>query len=77
MGAKIAFYAVATTAGMNDSAKIDELAEGICSRIEAGKPETVGSWMKDTFQLTSDVAAKVAIAAVTSDCPEYELLVGS
>ena len=77
MGAKIAFYAVAKTAGMSDSAKMDELAQGICSRIKAGKPDTVGQWMKDTFQLTGDIAAKVAIAAVTSDCPEYKSLVGS
>ena len=76
MGAKIAFYAVAKAAGMNDSAKMDELAEGICSRIEKGKPDTVGQWMKDTFQLTGDTAAKVAIAAVTSDCSEYKSLVG-
>jgi hypothetical protein len=77
MGAKIAFYAVAKTTGMDDSAKMDELAQGICSRIKAGKPDTVGQWMKDTFQLTGDIAAKVAIAAVTSDCPEYKSLVGS
>lgn len=76
MGAKIAFYAVAKAAGMNDSAKMDELAEGICSRIKKGNPETVGQWMKDTFQLTGDVAAKVAIAGVTSNCPEYKSLVG-
>src|SRR4051794_12324314 len=31
MGAKIAFYAVAKAAGMDDSAKMDELASGICS----------------------------------------------
>jgi len=65
MGAKIAFYAVAKTTGMNDSSKMDELGQGICSRIKAGKPDTVGQWMK----LTGDIAAKVAIAAVTSDCP--------
>lgn len=76
MGAKFAFYAVAKAAGMNDSAKMDELAEGICSRIKKGKPDTVGPWMKDTFQLTGDVAAKVAIAGVTSNCPEYQSLVG-
>lgn len=75
LGAKIAFYAVTKAAGMNDSAKMDELAEGICSRIEKGKPETVGQWMKDTFQLTGDTAAKVAIAAVTSHCSEYKSLV--
>ena len=77
MGAKIAFYAIAKAAGLNDSAKMDELAAGICSRIESGKPDTVGPWMKDDFQLTGDVAAKVAIAAVASDCPEYKSLLGS
>ena len=77
MGAKIAFYAIAKTAGLNNSDKMDELAAGICSRIESGKPDTVGPWMKDVFQLTGDVAAKVAIAAVTSDCPEYKSLLGS
>ena len=77
MGAKIAFYAIAKTAGLNDSAKMDQLAAGICSRIESGKPDTVGPWMKDAFQLSGDVAAKVAIAAVTSDCPEYKSLLGS
>lgn len=76
LGAKIAFYAVAKAAGMDDSAKMDELAEGICSRIEKGEPDTVGQWMKDTFQLSGDTAAKVAIAAVTSDCSEYKSLVG-
>jgi hypothetical protein len=76
-GEKIAFYAIAKAAGLNDSAKIDDLAKGICDRIKAGKPNTVGPWMKDTFQLTGDVAAKVAIAAVTSSCPEYKSLFGS
>ena len=76
LGAKVAFYAVAKAAGMDDSAKMDELAEGICSRIEKGEPDTVGQWMKDTFQLSGDTAAKVAIAAVTSDCSEYKSLVG-
>ena len=77
MGAKIGFYAIAKAAGLNDSAKMDELAAGICSRIESGKPDTVGPWLQDDFQLTGDVAAKVAIAAVTSDCPEYKSLFGS
>ena len=77
MGAKIAFYAIAKAAGMNDSAKMDELADGICSRIKSGKPDTVGPWMKDAFQLNGDVAAKIAVAAITSDCPEYNSLVGS
>jgi hypothetical protein len=77
LGAKIGFYAIAKAAGLNDSAKMDELAAGICSRIESGKPDTVGPWMKEVFQLTGDVAAKVAIAAVTSHCPEYKSLFGS
>lgn len=38
-------------AGLDDSAKMDELASGICSRIESGKADTVGPWMKDTFTL--------------------------
>lgn len=76
MGAKIAFYAVAKAAGMNDSSKMDDLAEGICSRIKKGQSDTVGQWMKGTFQLTGDTAAKVAIAAVSSVCPEYKSLVG-
>lgn len=77
MGTKIAFYAIAKAAGMNDSAKMDELADGICSRIKSGKPDTVGPWMKDAFQLNGEVAAKVAVAAITSECPEYKSLVGS
>ena len=77
MGAKIAFYAIAKAAGMNDSAKMDELADGVCSRIKSGKPDTVGPWLKDSFHLNGDVAAKVAIAAITSGCPEYKSLVGS
>lgn len=76
LGAKTVFYAVAKAAGMNESAKMDALAEGICSRIKQGQPDTVGQWMKATFQLEGDTAAKVAIAAVASDCPEYKSLVG-
>lgn len=37
MGAKIAFYAIAKAAGMNDSAKMDDLAKDVCSRVESGK----------------------------------------
>ena len=77
LGGKIAFYAVAKAAGMNDSAKMDALAEGICTRIKSGNPATVGPWMKDTFELQGDVAAKVAIAAITAECPKYKSLVGS
>ena len=77
MGAKIAFYAIAKAAGMKASAKMDALADGICSRIKSGKPETVGPWLKDAFEINGDVAAKVAIAAITSGCPEYKSLVGS
>ncbi len=76
VGAKIAFYAIAKAAGMNDSEKMDELAEGICSRIESGKQGTVGPWMKDTFQLGGDVAAKVAITAIEVQCPQFKSLVG-
>lgn len=77
VGTKIAYYAIAKAAGMNDSAKMDELADGTCSRIKSGKADTVGPWVKDAFQLEGDVAAKVAIAAITSQCPEYKSLVGS
>lgn len=76
MGAKIAFYAVAKAAGMDDSAKMDELASGICSRIESGKPDEVGPWMKDTFKLDGDVAAKVAVIAIEVQCPEFKSLMG-
>ena len=76
MGAKIAFYAVAKAAGMDDSAKMDELASGICSRIEASKADAVGPWMKDTFQLEGDVAAKVAVIAIEFQCPEFKSLMG-
>lgn len=77
VGAKIAFYAIAKAAGMNESAKMDELAKGICSRIESGKPATVGAWMDDTFQLKGDVAGKVAIAAIVFECPKFKSLLGS
>lgn len=70
LGAKIAFYAIAKAAGIDESAKIDALASGICSRIESGKPATVGPWMADTFQLEGDVAAKVALAAIEFACPQ-------
>ena len=76
IGAKIAFYAIAKTAGVNESAKMDELAGGICSRIESGKPATVGPWMEDAFQLRGDVAARVAIAAIEFQCPEFKSRVG-
>ncbi|GGB91134.1 hypothetical protein GCM10011314_33720 [Knoellia flava] len=76
MGAKIAFYAVAKAAGMTESAKMDELAAGICSRIGAGKPEDVGPWMKDTFKLEGDVAAKVAVTAIEVQCPEFKSKMG-
>lgn len=77
IGAKIGFYAIAKAAGMDDSAKMDQLAEGVCSRIDSGKQNTVGAWLEDSFQLTGDVAAKVAIAAITFQCPEYQSRVGS
>jgi hypothetical protein len=77
VGAEIAFYAIAKAAGMDDSAKMDELASGICSRIESGKPATVGSWMADTFRLKGDVAGKVAVAAIVFACPEYKSQIGS
>ena len=76
MGAKIAFYAVAKAAGMTESAKMDELAGGICSRIKSGKPGDVGPWMKDTFQLDGDVAAKVAVTAIEVQCPELKSKMG-
>lgn len=76
MGAKIAYYAVAKAAGMDDSAKMDELASGICSRIESGKPDTVGPWMKDTFQLEGDTAGKVAVTAIEFQCPEFTSQMG-
>ena len=76
MGAKIAFYAAAKAAGMDDSAKMDELASGICSRIEGGKPGDVGPWMKDTFKLEGDVAAKVAVMAIEVNCPEFKSSMG-
>ncbi|MDN5769245.1 MAG: hypothetical protein L0H96_26270 [Humibacillus sp.] len=77
MGAKIAFYAIAKAAGMNDSAKMDDLAKGVCSRIESGKQATVGPWMKETFKLDGDVAAKVAIAAIEIQCPQFKSLIGN
>jgi len=77
MGAEIAFYAIAEAAGMNDSAKMDKLAQGICSRIESGKPATVGPWMKNTYQLKGDIAAKVAVGAILFECPQYKSLLGS
>ena len=76
MGARIAFYAVAKAAGMTETAKMDELASGICSRIESGKADTVGPWMKDTFKLEGDVAAKVAVTAIEVQCPEYKSKMG-
>ena len=76
MGAKIAFYAVAKAAGLTEAAKVDELATGICSRIESGKPEDVGPWMKDTFRLEGDVAAKVAVTAIEVQCPELKSQMG-
>lgn len=77
LGEKIAFYAIAKAAGMTDSAKMDELASGVCSRIESGDAPTVGQWMEEAFQLTGDGAAAVAVAAIESTCPEYASLVGS
>lgn len=77
IGAKIAYYAIAKAAGMNDSARMDELAIGICSRIESGKQATVGPWMKGTFQLEGDVAAKVAITAIKVQCPQLKSLAGN
>ncbi|WP_344951605.1 hypothetical protein [Terrabacter ginsenosidimutans] len=77
LAAKITFYAVAKAAGMNDSAKMDQPAKGICSRIAAGKPATVGPWMKNDFHLKGDVAAKVAVAAILFECPKYKSLIGS
>ena len=76
MGAKIAFYAAAKAAGMTESAKMDELASGICTRIESGKPEAVGPWMMDAFQLEGDVAAKVAVVAIEVHCPEFKSQMG-
>ena len=77
IGAKIGFYAVAKAAGMDDSGQMDQLAQGVCGRIESGKQNTVGAWLDDSFQLTGDVAAKVAIAAIAFQCPEYQSRVGS
>lgn len=77
MGAKIVFYAAAKAAGMNDSATMDDLAAGVCSRIDSGAPESVGQWLEDTFGLTGDVAAAVAVAAIEFQCPEFSSLVGS
>ncbi|KGN37591.1 hypothetical protein [Knoellia subterranea] len=76
MGAKIAFYAVAKAAGMDESARMDELAAGTCTRIESGKPGDVGPWLKDEFRLEGDTAAKVAISAIAFQCPEYSSQVG-
>lgn len=76
LGGKIAFYAAAKAAGVDDSTKMDELARGICDRIESGKPATVGPWMKDAFHLRGDVAAKVAVVAILSECPKFKSLVG-
>lgn len=76
MGAKIAYYAVAKAAGLTESAKMDELASGICSRITSGKPGDVGPWMKDAFQLEGDVAAKVAVVAIEVHCPEFKAQMG-
>jgi hypothetical protein len=76
MGAKIAFYAAAKAAGMTESAKMDELASGICTRIESGEPGAVGPWMKDAFQLEGDVAAKVAVIAIEVHCPEFKSQMG-
>lgn len=75
-GGKVAFYAVAKAAGMDDSAKMDELARGICDRIESGKPATVGPWMKNAFHLKGDIAARVAVVAILSECPKFKSLVG-
>lgn len=76
MGSKIVFYAAAKAAGMDDSAKMDELADGICSRIRDGKPTEVGPWMKDDFKLEGDVAAKVATIAIQAVCPEFSSMMG-
>lgn len=76
MGAKIGFYAVAKAVGMTETAKMDELAAGICSRIGSGKAGEVGPWMKDTFQLEGDVAAKVAVIAIEVQCPEFKSKMG-
>lgn len=76
-GGKIFFYAVAKEAGLTDMAAMDELANGICSRITAGEPTTVGPWMKETFNLEGDLAAKVAIVAVQATCPEHSSLFDS
>ncbi|KAB7739385.1 hypothetical protein GA707_20435 [Nostocoides sp. F2B08] len=77
LGEKIAFYAIAKAAGMTDSAKMDELASGVCSRIESSDAATVGQWLEEAFQLTGDGAAGVAVAAIEASCPEYASLVGS
>lgn len=77
LGAKIAFYAIAKAAGLNDSTKMDQLASGICTRIASKEPATVGPWMRDNFRLRGDVAAKVAIAAIEFHCPQFKSLIGS
>ncbi|WP_156971507.1 hypothetical protein [Knoellia sinensis] len=77
MGAKIAFYAVAKAAGMSESAKMDELASGTCSRIESGTPGEVGPWLKEEFNLEGDTAAKVAVMAIEFQCPEFKAQVRS
>ncbi|WP_147063487.1 hypothetical protein [Knoellia locipacati] len=76
MGAKIGFYAVAKAAGMTETAKMDELASGICTRIGSGKAGEVGPWMKDTFGLEGDVAAKVAVITIEVQCPEFKSKMG-
>lgn len=66
--------------GLTESAKADTLAEEMCTRIttdhSAQGLKSVGAWLKDSYGLTGNAAALVAVAGVHYQCPQYSSLLG-
>lgn len=80
LGVKIVYYAATKAAGITESAKADTLAEEMCTRIttdhSAQGLKSVGAWLKDSYGLTGNAAALVAVAGVHYQCPQYSSLLG-
>lgn len=80
LGDKIAYYAAAKAAGITESAKADTLAEEMCTRINTDHSaqglKSVGAWLRDSYGLTGNAAALVAVAGVHYQCPQYSSLLG-
>ena len=59
---------------------MDALAEELCTRLTADHStaglQSTGPWLKDTYGMTGNAAAVVAVSAVTYQCPQYSSLLG-